>query len=324
MSDIPQKAKPFCPVTDEERNDIRLASFLGCIIALLRQHPTAEIMLYLRGDRIAGRFNTLLSVEGSLAQAINSKSKKVISGQNTGIYLNHLDELLETATFASPSPPLPHPLVTSPPNFTFATLNKTKDGTETIMDPESIPQFATSTVLTPETDTVIRILADTNEHSRHSHQLVDFVKRLEGNIQMAALLEVYRELNAGRDRLRAANRNRHFWELMNLRPSILHSVPPGKSSWFYGADQAPARCDAPTGDLRVRPEMKAVMTEQEANHAGQDLIVLFVTNDYNVQLLLRAFAGKSATFLCIRTEKKDVGARVVDVLSNVLKPWLKW
>lgn len=292
------------------------------------KYPNSKIYVYLRGDRIVGRYYDLVGIDGSLAELIKGETGvTVVLGRATKDFLTHMDDYLKVAANSSAHPPTlqpqPHPTIHAPVHFEFTDLAKDTDTNQWVIAPDSVPAFTTPATIEPRDRTILRVMCDTNEHSRHHFAYVDLVKRFVGKILFAAIPEVFRELQEGTDPAPAAERKRLFKSLIRMDFTEMLKVKYGSRTWFYGADQSPKLVKPPKGDLRIRLQIAEAIEELERNFPGEEIVVLFITNDYNMELTMGGLMPARARLLCLRTEVGESGSRLMDIVSSVLKPWLK-
>lgn len=295
---------------------------VGSMEAILEKRPHAGFLVCLRGDPIGSRFEALKSDKNSLAQRLLAMGN-VLTAAEAHKFPSVLEKLLNAATIATSSQPQPHPSFLTQPLLQWAEL--LRSGTKWIIDPEMEPLESAPNVISPA-DCTIRLIADTNVHAQLPLVLLELINRLAGDIHMLALPEIWREVVAGKNRIKAERRRENFKRLMGLKPStwftVMNRFMRGPRTWYYAWSTDPVLVEPPTGDLRVRSEVALVMDELERNYPGR-LLVVYITIDYNCELLVRAVPTESGTLLVIRLDGRETGTdKVLDILCSVMKPWL--
>jgi hypothetical protein len=311
LADIPDKPVLVpCPLSDADRNDVRLLSILESGKAIRRVHHNAELRFYLGGDRIAGRYNDTLSIPNSVASQIAALGVVVLS-VNIRQLPNQLDRFHGVSANDVVTEPQHHPNVS--PNAPFELTDLVKQGTKHKIDPTSVPRRPISNAIRPLPGWMIRAVADSNIHSHWRHELVDLVSRFQGDIQLACIPEIERELSAfvGTDPAQALIRERSLRNLMGLKPSrwyaMLEKNMEDDGIWFFGADQPPSFGPNPTGDIRIRSQLASIIE-----------VILFLTADYNCELIVQSIPTTSAIFIVLRLDGNEKGIHAIQIIWNVI------
>lgn len=314
-----------CPASDTDRNDVRLLSILESAHAIRRVHHNAELRFYLGGDRIAGRYNDLLSIPNSVPSQIAALGVVVLSVSVRRLP-NHVDSFHGVLATDVVTQPQHHPNVS--PNARFEFTDLAQKGIHHQITPTSVPRHPVPNVIQPLPGWIIRVIADSNIHSHWRHELVSLVHLFQGDIELACIPEIERELSAlvGSNPVSAGIREKSLRRLMGLKPSrwytMMENAMIDVGTWFFGPNQPPTFGPMPTGDIRIRSQLASVIEEVENNFLGtKKPVILFLTNDYNCELLVRSIPTTSAIFIVLRLDGNEKSNHALQIIWNVIRQY---
>lgn len=311
-----------CPVNDRQRNDFRIQGFIDHVTAFLQVYPRGNVYLYLRSNALVGRMKELRRAAGGTS-ALDRIGTVVMETASKTLR----DDLRTYLQIKKPPPtvdqPKPHPFLSSPPVFEWSNLDdKSKAGLWKV--PRECRILATLPARTaPKPKHIIRLVPDTNVHSHRYFELRTAVTDIfTGNVMIAALPEIVRELHAGED---GPRRGANFRRLMTLGPSIEYSTLgyyPRPLVFRSNASPQYSKT-SPLKDLRIRGELVRLAKELERNHSGDVVVLVFLTIDYGAQLLVESIPVGGVIFICVRVGDKETGTALYGLIRGVLAPYVQ-
>jgi hypothetical protein len=311
-----------CPKNDQRRNDFRIQGFIDHATTFLQVYPRGSVYFYLRSDALVGRMKDLRTAAGGQSALdrigivkMGAKSTKL--RDDLRLYLNM------STTPTKCSQPGPHPFMTAPPVFEWSKLDVKKRVGYWRVPRECRILAALSARAAPKLNHVIRVVPDTNVHSHRYFELRTAVSDIfTGNIMIAALPEIVKELHAGEDGpRRAAN----FRRLMSQGPSTEYSTlgyyP--RPLVFRSHASPQYSKNSPLKDLRIRGELVRLAKELEKNHSAEVVVLVFLTIDYGAQLLVESIPVGGVVLICVRVGDKEKGPALHDIIRGVLAPYVQ-
>jgi len=312
-------SRPSCPVADRERIDLRLRSMADNIEKFTLCHPKAVSFTYLRGPRMAARYNELKKAN---ATPWLKSFGLVDTGSNCVSRLfDNLDRIGNTDSISPLLQPVPyHPVSDS--SSSWSKLTELKNG-QWLIKPSFEPRHRVPKIIRPLANHVIRIVLDGCVLQDRGDALIDFVSRFSGDIKLVSLPEIDKEMRRGGG---AKERRVILAKLMQPQSSMLvkkKDVLAKHRPTFYGDNVAPkAEAGHLTGDLGIRIQVGSVLGHCEDNMQGQKLVFLVVTQDYGCAELLKAIkATKSSVYKVLRIGIEEQGDHFQETLFDPLQPY---
>jgi hypothetical protein len=180
------------------------------------------------------------------------------------------------------------------------------------------PTFEPLVCLAPRVTTgsfdAVRVILDGCVLDGRDSDLLEFVGRFKGDIQMTSLPEVVAELGRGWD---GKKRLRLWNKIMRRKQSTKvneEDVLPRSEPMVYGDNCAPTLGPHMRGDLAIRIQLSVVIAMLERTLRGKRVMVLFVTQDYGCCELMRAVGTASAEYRCLRVDVEETGV----IFQNIL------
>lgn len=294
-----------CDPDDRERNDLRIHSFCACAALVLARYPMATIYFYIRSDSLVGRIKEIISSSPDGKSPL-SKFGTVRFGLRANRIKKDLDKILVLDKYrADPSQPKVHPCA-NPPRLEYDDL--VKKGDTYIVNPACLPLDPLPSQLVVKAGVSVRAVPDTNVFSHRHWELCDIVGKFVGDIKLASLLEIERELqsagvNPTPGKIEAAKaRWARFKTLMRVKPSDRHTdLGPIHQPRIY-EPFTPSRMDdtPPANDMKIRSELALLGQHLKNAGAGQEVVLVFFTIDYGCQLLVQSVHVPGITFITVR------------------------
>jgi hypothetical protein len=310
-----------CAPDDRRRADFRIQGFVEHASAFLEVYPRGKAYFYLRSDGLVGRMKELRKVAGGQSALDRVGIVKMGNGSKA-LKADLRGHLNMSRPPPGRSQPKPHPFITAPPVFEWSDLNEETDGHWLIK--RECRVLATLPARTaPKLNHVIRVVPDTNVHSHRYYELRTAVTDLfAGNVMVAALPEIVRELHAGED---GPRRGANFRSLMSLGPSTEYSTlgyyP--RPLVFRSHASPQYSKNSPLKDLRIRGELVRLAKELEKNHSAEVVVLVFLTIDYGAQLLVESMPVGGVVLICVRVGDKEKGTTFHDIIRGVLAPYVQ-
>jgi len=313
-----------CPSGDKPRNYLRLQSLHDTAALLQRSYPSCVIHTFLKGQRLSGRYNEIRNNPGN---HILKGYGKVFSGANCmKDFFDTMDSLSQIKGFMKNGKPSkatqPKPFASNGP-ITGSWTELNVDTGDIKINPTFSPAVEISATIKPAPDTAIRVLIDGCVLDGRVRDLLDFVDRFEGDIEMSRVPEVVKELAEGHD---GKTRLRKWNEIMDRkkpRPIVENDVLASSLPTEYGDNTLPRTAENHLqGDLAIRVQTGRLIEALKTRSNGKRLIVLFITQDYGCAELMKAIKVNGAIFITLRVDADEKGKMFLDIVYNMIRAYL--
>lgn len=313
---FPDSSKnPQYPRADRERLDLRIQAMVDGAEALSLLYPAAKFYFFLRGLRIAGRYSELKAANG--VTALDHLGTVHVGRDCRTLRDADIKRHIEVSKNVTKTQPRSYPSK-MPVTSRWSDLPFDIDG-RIIIEPKFEPLLPIPRKVNTGSFQAIRIILDGCVLDGRAKDLLNFVGRFQGDVQMTSLPEVEEELGrgyGGRSRMDA------WRKIMQRKKSTkveLEDVMPSFQPTVYGDDLEPVVGPHLRGDLAIRIQLSKVISTLERTMDKKKLLVLFVTEDYGCGELMRAVGGESAKYRCLRVDKGETGIHFQNILFDQIR-----